>query len=213
MRGAAEVLHLPKVSPDIPNLPNPSWKRPPLTKQKFTLPIQSTRAVNNALCHKVGLDILLLPKGTRNQKLQSKRTHNFPSIQKGLPLLWRESEAFYLSPRDFQSSTSTTTTTRPRYTPYTQEAIKTSLAVQESFNSSTDVDSPNGSVTSSSSPQSDDVKHPDSTKEDLRHALSVQEGQKASTNAIEGLGALCLVQWELIYSPVPNVSATSFPVV
>ncbi|OBS64543.1 hypothetical protein A6R68_06917, partial [Neotoma lepida] len=87
-------------------------------------------------------------------------------------------------------TTCTSTKTRLRYTPYTQEAIKTSPAAQECCNSSIDGDSPNGSVTPSSS-----------------------HGQKPLTNASEGRGAVCPVHWGLMYSPVPKSSVTSFPVV
>ncbi|OBS71825.1 hypothetical protein A6R68_13598, partial [Neotoma lepida] len=49
MRRATEVLHLLKVSLDIPNLPSTNWKRFPLTKQMFKLPVHNTRAVTNPL--------------------------------------------------------------------------------------------------------------------------------------------------------------------
>ncbi|OBS69839.1 hypothetical protein A6R68_01621 [Neotoma lepida] len=109
------------------------------------------------------------------------------------------------SPHGTSSHTaSTTTRTRLRHAPYTQEAIKTSPADQECCNSSTDGDSPNGSVTPSSPHVINDVRHPISTKEGFRHSLSVQEGQKPLTSASEGLRAVCPVQWGLIYSPVPK---------
>ena len=117
------------------------------------------------------------------------------------------------SPHGTSSLTSTSTRTRLRHFPYTQEVIKTPTEAQESFMSSPDGDSPRGSVKSSSLSQSNDVRHPVSTKEDVKHTLSIQEGHKPSTGAREGSGTWIPVQWGLIYPPIPKGSGTSFPVV
>ena len=121
------------------------------------------------------------------------------------------------SPHGTSSLTSTSTRTRLRHFPYTQEVIKTSTEAQESFRSSPDGDSPRGSVKSSSLSQSNDVRHPVSTKEDIKHTLSIQEGHKPSTGAREGSGTWIPVPWGwgwgCLYPPIPKGSGASFPVV
>lgn len=96
VRSASKVLCVPKASLDLPDLPKPNWNRLPLTKQMFMFPIQNMRAVSNSICHKEELDILHLPKGTRNQTLLPKRAKKFPRLQKVtwelLPLMKRTSD-------------------------------------------------------------------------------------------------------------------------
>ncbi|OBS71826.1 hypothetical protein A6R68_13599 [Neotoma lepida] len=131
LRRAAEFLHLPKASLDVPNLPKPNWKRPPLTKQMVILPVQNMRAVKNPLCprHSSSAKRDQKPKPTPQENMEP-----FISIEGGMGSTptHEENLRHFTSPHVTSNhTTSTSTRTRLRYAPYTQEAIKTSPAAQE----------------------------------------------------------------------------------
>lgn len=107
----------------------------------FMLPIQNMGTVSISLCHKEDLDMLHLPKRTRNQMLLQKRAQKHPLVQKKTQQLLPLMKTFFISSWDFRVS-SIYTRTRFSHSPYTQEVIKSSTEAHGSFSSSTDGDIP-----------------------------------------------------------------------